>query len=126
MLSARRVVSAVACATILAAGVEASSIEPDLEAAFERAKIAEAEGRHSQAFEAYLESWHDPELRVESARRARALERIARFRAEDDLSSIEPLQEKLGSAFVTYRSRSFLVLSDAGDAWTRADRKSVV
>ena len=120
MLVSRRVMFAVAAATVLAACASVRAASPDPKDAFERAKVAEAEGRHSDAFEGYLEAWHDPELRAESARRARALERIARFRAEDDLSAIQPLQQKLGSAFATYRSRSFLVLSDAGDAWTRS------
>ena len=120
MLASRRVMSAIAVVAVLTACATGRTVGPDLEAAFERAKVAEAEGRHGEAFEAYLQAWHDPELRAESARRARALERIARFRAQDDLSAIEPLQAKLGSAFATYRSRSFLVLSDAGDAWTRS------
>lgn len=88
--------------------------------AFERAQEAEAAGRHREAFEAYLAAWHAPELRRESAQRAHALERIARFSNKDDLSAVEPLQAMLGEGFATYRSRSFLVLSNADDPWTRS------
>lgn len=90
------------------------------EEAFRNARQAEEEGRHREAFDWYLEAWADPELRQESARRARSLERIARLSSQDDTSAIEPLQGKLGEGFKTYRSRSYLVLSDAPDDWTRS------
>lgn len=88
--------------------------------AFERARQAELEGRHREAFDAYLDAWHDPALRAEAAQRAHDLERIARFNTRDDLSALQPLQQRLGDRFTTYRSRSFLVLSDADDDWTRS------
>ncbi len=88
--------------------------------AFEDARTAEAEGRHREAFDGYLVAWTDPALRQESARRARSLERIARLSSQDDTSAVDPLQAKLGTGFRTYRSRSYLVLSDADDAWTRS------
>ncbi len=87
--------------------------------AFLRAQQAEADGRHREAFDAYIEAWSDPELRHEAAKRARSLERDARLSSSDDTSIIEPLQEKLGNRFKTYRSRSYMVLSDAPDDWTR-------
>lgn len=90
------------------------------EEAFRNARQAEEEGRHREAFDWYLEAWADPELRQESARRARSLERVARLSSQDDTSAIEPLQGKLGEGFKTYRSRSYLVLSDAPDDWTRS------
>ena len=90
------------------------------EEAFRNARQAEEEGRHREAFDWYLEAWANPELRQESARRARSLERIAWLSSQDDTSAIEPLQGKLGEGFKTYRSRSYLVLSDAPDDWTRS------
>ena len=97
-----------------------SSSSSTAQQAFERAQEAEAAGRHGEAFEAYLEAWNDPRFRDVAARRARALERLARFGAQNDVRILEPLQERLGPGFATYRSRSFLVLSDADDAWTRS------
>lgn len=88
--------------------------------AFEQARTAEAEGRHREAFDGYLAAWADPTLRVEAARRARSLERIARLSSQDDTSAVDPLQARLGPGFRTYRSRSYLILSDADDAWTRS------
>lgn len=88
--------------------------------AFEAARKAEAEGRHREAFDGYLRAWSDPALRVESARRARSLERIARLSSDEDSLAIDGLREKLGGGFRTYRSRSYYVLSDADDAWTRS------
>ena len=90
------------------------------EKAFERAREAEAAGRHREAFEAYLDAWQDPQLRREAARRAHALERAARFNTKDDLTSIEPLQARLGGGFATYRSRAFLVRSAADAHWARS------
>ncbi|UYV13203.1 MAG: DUF1570 domain-containing protein [Phycisphaera sp.] len=87
--------------------------------AFESAHKAEVEGRHREAFDGYLRAWADPALRHEAARRARSLERVARLSSNDDTSVIEPIQTKLGPGFKTYRSRSYLVLSDAPDDWTR-------
>lgn len=104
------------CLAALAFGLSAWASPRD---AFENARKAEIEGRHREAFDGYLEAWADPALRHESARRARSLERIARLSSHDDTSAIEPLQAKLGSGFKTYRSRSYLVLSDAPDDWTR-------
>lgn len=86
----------------------------------ERAKAAQDQGNLRQAFEAYLNAWADPKLRHEAAHRARDIERHARVASQDDLSAIEPLQQKLGQRFRAYRSRSFLVLSDAKDDWTRS------
>ena len=114
------VITALALVAGLAGPSRAASPTPQAEQAFERAREAEAAGRHREAFEAYLEAWQDPELRVESARRAHALERIARFSNKDDTTAVEPLQERLGGGFATYRSRSFLVLSNADDLWTRS------
>jgi hypothetical protein len=104
------------CAGVLVlAGLAAGSPRD----AFLRAQQAEADGRHREAFDAYLEAWADPELRHVAAERARLLERNARLSSSDDTSIIEPLLSRLGPGFKTYRSRSYLVLSDAPDDWTR-------
>jgi hypothetical protein len=105
------------CVGVLALASAAVGSPPE---AFERARLAEQEGRHREAFDGYLEAWADPDLRVEAARRARSLERIARLSAEDDTTAIEPLVARLGAGFKTYRSRSYLVLSNADDDWTRS------
>mgnify|MGYP001116719287 CR=1 FL=1 len=121
MLATRRVLSVgIVTAALWACSATTQAQPIDAQDALERAQAAEADGRHRDAFEAYLQAWEDPALREEAARRARTLERIARFQGQDDLRAIEPLQERLGPGFATYRSRSFLVLSDAGDTWTRA------
>lgn len=88
--------------------------------AFAAARQAEAEGRHREAFDAYLRAWADPDLRVEAARRARSLERIARLSSDEDMSAIDALGRMVGPGFRIYRSRSYYVLSDADDEWTRS------
>ncbi|GIW74730.1 MAG: hypothetical protein KatS3mg103_1252 [Phycisphaerales bacterium] len=88
--------------------------------AYERAVQAEAQGRHREAFEAYLQAWHDPALRQQAAQRARALERLVRHETRQELGVIDTLRERLGPGFAVYRSESFLVLSDAPDDWTRS------
>lgn len=109
------------CVVVLSfAGMGQASQAPAMPTTLERAKIAEAQGQPREAFDAYLDAWADPQHRAEAARRARALERAARVAREDDLSAVESLRAKLGTDARTYRSRSFLVLSDAADQWTRS------
>lgn len=102
------------------AAATAQAWEPEVLSAMDRARLAEEQGQQQAAFLAYLDAWADPEHRAEAARRARAIERLARTASQDDLSAIEPIQSRLGPGFRTYRSRSFLVLSDASDDWTRS------
>ncbi|MFI4881276.1 MAG: DUF1570 domain-containing protein [Phycisphaerales bacterium JB064] len=116
----RRVPTAITILALAAATIAGPAPTPQAQQAFERAREAEAAGRHREAFDAYLDAWHDPTLRHESARRARALERIARYNSKDDLSAVEPLEQRLGPGFATYRSTSFVVLSNADDLWTRS------
>ena len=116
----RRVPTAITILALAAATIAGPAPTPQAQQAFERAREAEAAGRHREAFDAYLDAWHDPALRHESARRARALERIARYNSKDDLSAVEPLEQRLGPGFATYRSTSFVVLSNADDLWTRS------
>lgn len=109
-----------ACAVAAALVACAVGMAADPEKAFEAGQQAELEGRYREAFDAYLRAWVDPELRTESARRARSLERIARVSSDDDSAAVERLRERVGAGFRTYRSRSYYVLSDADDAWTRS------
>lgn len=109
-----------ACAAVAAWTACAIAAGGDPQQDFEAAQQAELKGEYREAFDAYLRAWADPALREESARRARALERIARVSSDDDPAAIERLREKVGAGFRTYRSRSYYVLSDADDAWTRS------
>lgn len=105
------------CAVVLGLAVSAWA---DPQEAFEQALKAELDGRHREAFDGYLKAWAEPTLRSEAARRARSLERLARLSSDEDTGAIESLREKVGAGFRTYRSRSYYVLSDADDAWTRS------
>ncbi|MEQ8317336.1 MAG: DUF1570 domain-containing protein [Phycisphaerales bacterium] len=109
-----------ACAVLAAWLACAVGVAADPQEDFEAGQQAELEGRYREAFDAYLRAWTDPMLRMESARRARSLERIARVSSDDDAAAVDRLRERVGPGFRTYRSRSYYVLSDADDEWTRS------
>lgn len=109
-----------ACAVLAAWLACAVGVAADPQEDFEAGQQAELEGRYREAFDAYLRAWTDPTLRMESARRARSLERIARVSSDDDAAAVDRLRERVGPGFRTYRSRSYYVLSDADDEWTRS------
>ncbi|MEO1007447.1 MAG: DUF1570 domain-containing protein [Planctomycetota bacterium] len=109
-------------ALLVAGGPRVSAQQPSNAGeadAMRPAREAERAGRFDEAFDGYLEAWHDPTFRVDAARRARAIERIGRFSLGDDEEALEQLRRELGPGFAAYRSKAFVVLSNADDAWTR-------